>query len=1250
MNWFLSRLAVLELSRRKGQAVLIVLGLMVSTAVITGSLVVGDSMEYLVYRSTFENLGDVDIVVRGGDFFDYNYYSTIENNATVQQVIDKAAPMILLPCSVTSSETELRENKAQLFGITGQARTFGAFTNSKTGNKLDPTDLNLGENECMLNEVLAALLNIKENEQIKLAINNPTYAIDTVYSQHQGFNAIEHTMTVKYIAAQEGLGQLQLDGRSHSTPNIFMNLTALQDLLDIGNKINLILISNLGDKYTGIDNDEKVTAILGKCLDSKVGYEELGYEFDRTDLNYVRLINHEIFFDHYVYDLVDDHNSLQNEPIDPSPVLTYFVNSITLDGSDRTINYSIITGLDLAKDAAFGDFEIQGSGNDLDLANNEIALLDWTADQLGAAVNDTVTMEYMALDRFYNVYNTTHQFKVKYIIGLSGIANDAALMPAFPGLSGKLDCVNWDPSFPIDLDRITEPDREFWFKYEGTPKAYIDYDQTVELWGTNLGSLTMIKLNTSSNNTHNLDTIKVGLGEYLDDSFGYSDAGLMIEHVKSDSLATAHGMNIFPMMFLAFSSTIVLAGIALIVTIFLILAESRKYEFGLVRAIGMARNRVVKLYVIEGLIYTLIAGIVGIIFGLLLGWGLVNALNSIWSSAVQGFTIPFYFKPSSLAFGFFTGFIISSLTIFFTARHIANQSILSALYGRPAPVFVHTHKDKGAHTRTRTHSHGLVWLGVVMIVFGCLISAIGIIGLSTDIKLELYHNGSEFYMWLLGPILMFFGGGFIAGYFSNKTSTRRAAFTAAGSLAVGYIIAYSIIVFPMVNAPTMELFFFIGLLFVFSIILIVITNLSGITNFFDQLFHYGNRSSPVLKYSLRNTTRKPARTGQIITIFTLVIFLLAALSINIAIQAKSVDAVSYEERGGYDIIGETAVPISIDLENMTQLASNNIHAPTMANVTVTEILLVGPPGGTCSNMNVRFPPRLLGVGHEFVSENAFRFMDTRTGTGTGTNDPDDAWLELEKTAKANHGRIPIVVDYNTLIWIYEGSLGEIYTIEDESGKEVELEVIGILENSVFGGTFMMSENNLKSLFPTSAEYRYVLFKLKPGVKGSPEEIARGLERELSQYGLDAHSIRELVLENREYERSFMVLFQAFLGLGLVLGIIGMGVVTARTVQERRYEIGVLRALGFTRKMMIKTFIIEHSFIASLAIAIGLIAGILSSYLAFGAWTGGNYEFVLPLAELSILVMVIYLVTFASTLYPALRASFLPPAEALRRVG
>jgi ABC-type antimicrobial peptide transport system permease subunit len=1203
---------------------------MVSTAVITGSLVVGDSMEQLVYTSTFKNLGEIDQVLKSKDFFDYSYFHTLTEDSAVNGETDGLAPIILIKCSVESSSTGYRENDAQLIGIDPNILSVGSFKNDNNGNTLTREDLFLGKNEVIINEKLASKLNVKLNDQLELIIPNPAFRLETVFSESFGLNAIERVIKIKQIVKHESLGRLQLDGRTQDTGNIFMNLTQVQDILGIGNKINTILISNNGDIYSGFENDDQVTDVIYNHLGNQLGYSDLGYEMNITGSDYLRITNKDVFFDSEIYDLLKSSSDQPGLEFQVSPVLTYFVNFINLERTERIVNYSLVTGLDMVEDAEFGDFEVlnTASGNDIltQLGPDEIILLNWTADQLGAKVGDVLTIEYMALDRLYNIYNATHNFTLKYIIDISDKASDEFLMPAFPGLKGKADCVNWEPPFPIDLNRISKADRDFWFKNSGIPKAYISIKNAQDVWSNNLGSLTMIKVKSSSN-TENDDLIglKTDVEDYLNKTIDHTYAGFKIDSVKSDSLDTASGMTLFPMMFLAFGSAIIIAGMALIVVIFLTLADARKYEFGMLRSVGLNRGKVIKAHMAEGMIYGISAGILGIIFGLFLGWILVYALNTIWSGAVENFSVPFHFKPISLLYGFIAGFIITILTIYFTAKHNVKQSVTSLLYDLP---------ESAKSMKKR------------MLVLGSILISIGIIALFSMPFLTGDYSNYTGLLLIVSFVFLGLGSGIVWKYTFRKKGHKE-DFNISPII---LILIVGIIALPGIfngaGAPTVEMFFIIGLILVFLFISLFIVNLKRLARGLTRIVRVRGKTSPVAMYSLMNPTRKTGRTGLMISIFTLVIFLLVALSINLAIQQKSVEAVSYTERGGYDILGESSIPIEIDLDDSSERLENNIDEPVFENIIITEIKLVGPPGGTCSNMNVRYPPRLLGVGTEFIERNSFNFMESSFDHKSNR----EIWRELEKSAEENDGKIPIVVDYNTLVWIYNGGLGDIFEVTDEEGNTVKLEVIAILDNTIFGGTFIMSESNIDSIYPESAAYQYLLIKMDNDLDSTPEQVALELEGALDQYGLDAQAIRQLILENREYERSFMSLFQAFLGLGLILGIIGLGVVMARNVIERRFEIGVLRTIGFTKSMILRSFILELSLIALLASLIGMIVGIISSWLVFGLWTGDEYQFILPWLDLGLLILIVYLITMLSSIYPAYRAAKLPPSEALRKVG
>jgi putative ABC transport system permease protein len=126
------------------------------------------------------------------------------------------------------------------------------------------------------------------------------------------------------------------------------------------------------------------------------------------------------------------------------------------------------------------------------------------------------------------------------------------------------------------------------------------------------------------------------------------------------------------------------------------------------------------------------------------------------------------------------------------------------------------------------------------------------------------------------------------------------------------------------------------------------------------------------------------------------------------------------------------------------------------------------------------------------------------------------------------------------------------------------------------------------------------------------------------------------------------LINGFLGLGLIVGIAGLGVISTRAVVERWQQIGMLRALGYRRSLVQRSFLMESSLIAILGLVIGALVGVLESYRFFVTdKTFGTVEFHVPLFEISLILVGAYVATLLTTYLPARAASRVAPAEALR---
>jgi putative ABC transport system permease protein len=120
-----------------------------------------------------------------------------------------------------------------------------------------------------------------------------------------------------------------------------------------------------------------------------------------------------------------------------------------------------------------------------------------------------------------------------------------------------------------------------------------------------------------------------------------------------------------------------------------------------------------------------------------------------------------------------------------------------------------------------------------------------------------------------------------------------------------------------------------------------------------------------------------------------------------------------------------------------------------------------------------------------------------------------------------------------------------------------------------------------------------------------------------------------------------------LGLGavaLLVGGVGIANVMVISVLERRAEIGVRRALGATRRHIRLQFLVESMLLAALGgtVGVGIGAAITKIYATSRGWT-----FTVPVVGLVGGIAVSLVVGALAGLYPAMRASRLPPAEAVR---
>ena len=285
----------------------------------------------------------------------------------------------------------------------------------------------------------------------------------------------------------------------------------------------------------------------------------------------------------------------------------------------------------------------------------------------------------------------------------------------------------------------------------------------------------------------------------------------------------------------------------------------------------------------------------------------------------------------------------------------------------------------------------------------------------------------------------------------------------------------------------------------------------------------------------------------------------------------------------------------------------------------------------------------------------------------GYNSPRDVWQALESEPDTVVVDDFLVQDRNDFcvgdceeefqlegFFLQDDRLPEVHLLahDPRTGSEKRLRVIGVLNPGSFNsGGIIASHSTLNALMGQVVPFRSHMFRLN--AEGDANALAKGkakaLEAALLEHGMQAEAVAEEVRENAATERVINMLIEGFMGLGLVVGIAALGVIAARSVVERRHQIGVLRALGFQKGMVQLSFLLESSFIALLGTFLGVFLGMILSYNLIQE-ISKDVDFLvydIPWLNIALVVVVAYVASLLTTFLPARQAARVYPAEALR---
>ena len=227
---------------------------------------------------------------------------------------------------------------------------------------------------------------------------------------------------------------------------------------------------------------------------------------------------------------------------------------------------------------------------------------------------------------------------------------------------------------------------------------------------------------------------------------------------------------------------------------------------------------------------------------------------------------------------------------------------------------------------------------------------------------------------------------------------------------------------------------------------------------------------------------------------------------------------------------------------------------------------------------------------------------------------------------------------------FEATVGETFPMRSPLGPLYNITIIGIMKQSAFQGIFM-GEQSVRSHFGAMGA-SVLLVQFRGDLDSTAQSVL--LEKTFLANGLQTIDIQGLARTITSLINSMLSLFEAFLGMGLIIGISGLAIITIRSIHERKLEIGMMRAIGYRKSMVVANFAIESGFISLLGIIIGSILGVVVGYeLWLTSLEPNGFTWTLDVWPILLVGALSFVATILSV-YPAARgASKVAPADVLR---
>ncbi len=1155
-------------------------GAAVATAVLIGALIVGDSVRATLRELALLRLGRIETAMSTGDRLcradlfgsGPGYVAFVQSRIGLPARPVYTAPILQLPAVAVAGESTARANQVWVHGVDER---FWKMAQKPLARGPIP------RGSVLLNGPLARQLRVGVGDEVLLRVQKPSALSRDAPMTTEEDATVALRLQVGEVVSDDQLGRFSLAANQVTPLNAFVSLGELQNRVGAIGRANLLVAGSLemsaqplamapGGGIVATAVLTNITTAMDMGLRQRWRLDDAELELRLAAGNRVaELRSRRVFLDPPLAETVPailaGTNAARLIPkLEPAGLLTYFVNELRL--GDRATPYSMVTAA--ARPLLPGD-----------LADDEVLVSRWLADDLSAQPGDRVALSYYVMGARRDLVEATAEFRVRGIYEMNTPGVDRSLMPDFPGMTDADNCRDWDTGLPIQNARIRPQDEEYWRQYRGTPKALITLAAGQRLWGNRFGDLTAIRfavepLAIASTNAlaggsggarPGAGPIPVGnLAQILTQGLSPSLFGMDFRPVRDEALAASAQSQDFGQLFLGFSFFLIAAALLLVALLFSFNIETRATEVGTLLALGFRPGQVRRLLLWEGGLVAFLGALIGAQAATSYARAMLNGLSTVWSEAVGGATLGFHLRPTTLVVGVAVSTLVTVAAMWWTLRRQAAQPA-RALLASGADWDQEPEKIRLSTRRFRERTPG-------QLEFLCALTAVA------------SAVGLAYWGWRRGETAsagLFFGAGallLVAGLAGCAAGLASLAMTSAETKLTRASLA------------------------------------------------------------VRGATRRRRRSLAVIGLLAFGSFLVAAIGVFRLDAARGAQQRS-SGTGGFALVGQSTQPILHDLNGVRAREIYGLDPSRVEGVSAVPFRVRDGDDASCLNLNRALQPRILGVDPELLTRRgAFTFAQVAKGLSRadgwrllvprtdGTSDGTGPDRSLA-TSKAEDGSlpqtsgqgvsgddiVPAIGDQASIVWALGKRIGDTIPLTDERGRPFQLRLVAAVANSILQGNLVIAEEELVKRFPSAAGYRMFLIDAPPD---RLDEVSSELTRALQDAGLELTPASERLAAFNAVQNTYLGTFQVLGGLGLLLGSLGLGVVVLRNVLERRGEYALLLAVGWERPTLRRLVMIEHGALLLAGLAVGVSAAfvaVLPAVLALGtvvpyqtlAWTLGG---------------------------------------------